>query len=182
MGAWSHKPFGNDDALDWASDLALLPQESWRAHVTAALEDFESFETRRSLGMNFEIRTPEEARYLIGLLEAPDEEITQLIMAGVGREYEDMGDGQTLTLIAASHVLLSALTEDRTALPDELRGASFDCIRPVEPLARQAAALLALVPANRSLCREYGPTWKRGVAALADRLRDSARRDSAGPD
>lgn len=179
MGAWSHNPFGNDDALDWASDLAELPHESWRARITVALEEFESFEMRRSLGKNKEIRTTEEARHLIGLLEEPDEYITQLIMSGVGQEYEDMGDGQTLTLVAASQVLLSALTKDHSTLPDELRGVSFDCIEPIAPLARQAAALLALVPANRSLCREYGATWKRCVVALAERLRDAAGVDRA---
>lgn len=179
MGAWSHKPFGNDDALDWVSDLAELPHASWRAHITAALEEFEAFEMRRSLGKNKEIRTVEEARQLIGLLEEPDEYITQLIMSGVGREYEDMGDGQTLTLVAASHLLLSALTGDRTTLPDELRGASFDCIEPIAPLARRAAALLALVSANRPLCREYGATWKRSVAALGERLCMAAAKDRA---
>lgn len=179
MGAWSHKPFGNDDALDWASDLAELPHASWRAHIAAALEEFESFETRRALGKNKEIRTVEDARDLIGMLEAPDEYITQIIMSGVGLEYEDLGDAQALTLVAASHVLLSALTEDRSMLPDELRGASFDCIEPIAPLARQAAALLALVPANRPLCREYGASWKRGVAALAERLHDAAAMDRA---
>ena len=64
-----------------------------------------------------------------------------------------------------------------------LRDAPFDSLAPVAPLAQQAAALLALVPANRSLCRELGPTWKRGVADLVVRLCEAAERvPSPAPD
>ena len=176
MGAWSHKPFGNDDALDWVGDLTDLPHAQWRANIAEVMDAFEAFEARRARGENKSIRTAEDAEALIALFAEPDEEYFQIIRSSVGSEDEDNGDSETLTLIAAGHVLLAALTDDRSALPEELLDAPFDALAPVAPLAQKAAALLALVPGNRPLCRDFGPTWKRGVTGLAERLHEAAER------
>lgn len=171
MGAWSAAAFDNDSALDWLGDL--LPSSrgiDWAAEYRTVLDEFAAFEQRRQSGTNREVRTAEEAEYLIGLFDPPDPEYAAIIRKTIGEEYEDNGDDETFTLVAAAAVLLATVSGDLSGVPDEFHVPDLQGATAALRLRGELAGALRQVLLNKPLLKDCGAKWKKGVVAMADQL------------
>jgi hypothetical protein len=172
MGAWSAAAFGNDSALDWLGDLLDRPGGAdWATQYRAVLDEFAEFEQKRATGTHREVRTAEEAEFLIAMFDPPlDAETAALVRDGIGQEYEDDGHDQTFRLVAAGAVLLAWATGELSGLPEDIRVPALESAGAGMVYRKELVEALRHVQRNKPLLRECGSKWKKGVVELSDRL------------
>ena len=172
MGAWSHHPFGNDQALDFLLALEPLDGAQVLDAVRRAFADLGAYEQRRAAGTNTCVLT--EARMRADLLKCGVDpyDIDEHWLPGMafGSTIVDTGAAEAFVAIAAAEVLLGQATGDRAVLGED--GAFLAAIDiPAAPadLASARGALETLL-LNRPLVKECGPRWKKGLGAILARL------------